>query len=152
MFSESLKYGEYGEHAIWNLLNKQDEIRSVIDVRQDKGFQEKDIDFWIENQQRQFRSIEVKTDFRAHETGNLAYELTTSGNVGCLEKTQADIIIFFIPKSRQAHLVKTSVLREYVKNAHLEEIRMGDNATGYLLSIADLKRRKVINKTYNEVI
>lgn len=151
MFSESIRIGEYGEHAIWNLLNKQMWVRSVVDVRADRGFQSQDIDFLVENLQRQFISVEVKTDFKAQETGNIVYELSTSGNIGCFEKTQAKVIIYFVPKSQKAFLMETKVLRDYVNKSNPKKINMGDNATGYLLPISELQEQGVIKQVYEEV-
>lgn len=152
MFAESLKFGGYGEHAIWDLFIKQPWVKSIVDVRDDKRFQQKDIDFLIEDKNRQFTQIEVKTDYKAHQTGNIVYEITTSNNIGCFEKTQADYIVYFIPKSREAHLINTLILRDYIKKTKPNQIRMGDNATGYLLSIEELKKNKIIKKTYEGVV
>ena len=153
MFSESLQEGGYGEHAIWNLYVNMKGVRSVVDVRKDREFQEKDIDFLVEDINRQFTSIEVKTDFKAHETGNLVYELSTSNNVGCFDKTQAKYIVYFIPKAKEAHVISVKALRDYVYNkAHPEEKKMGDNATGFLLPIAELKKHGVIEKTFEGVM
>lgn len=152
MFEECLKTGGYGEHAIWNLFIKSPKVKSIVDVRDDKHFQELDIDFLVENLERQFTSIEVKTDFKAHETGNIVYEVSTSNNIGCFEKTQAQFIAYFIPESRQVHMISVSALRRYIDQVHPKEIRMGDNATGYLLPIEDLIKSKVIKITYEGVM
>lgn len=151
MFSESLKEGESGEHVVWNLLQKSEKVRSVVDVRQDKKFQAQDIDFLIENINRQFTPIEVKTDFKAHETGNIAYELSTSGHLGCFEKTKATYIFYYIPASRVVHMIDVVAMRTYLHKVRPEERRMGDNATGFLIPIADLKRARVIKYTYEGV-
>jgi len=152
VFEECLKTGGYGEHAIWNLFIKSPKVKSIVDVRDDKHFQELDIDFLVENLERQFTSIEVKTDFKAHETGNIVYEVSTSNNIGCFEKTQAQFIAYFIPESRQVHMISVSALRRYIDQVHPKEIRMGDNATGYLLPIEDLIKSKVIKITYEGVM
>ena len=147
-FDECLMTGGYGEHAVWNILTNQPKVRVIVDVRKDKRFQEKDIDFLVENADQQFTSVEVKTDFKAHETGNIVYELTTSGNVGCFEKTQADYIAYFVPKTKQVHMINVKALRKFIDLNKPKEIRMGDNATGYLIPIANLIKAKVINHTY----
>lgn len=152
MFSESLNEGGYGEHAIWNLLMKEPWVRSVVDVRDDKNFQEQDIDFLVEDHKRQFTPFEVKTDFKAHETGNLVYELSTSNNIGCFEKTKAKFIAYFIPKSREAHIINVKELRTYIHKIRPEEIQMGDSATGFLIPIEDLKNNGVIKHTYEGVM
>lgn len=152
MFSESLKEGESGEHVVWNILQKQSNIRSVVDVRMDKKFQEQDIDFLVENMNRQFTTIEVKTDFVAHDTGNLVYELSTSGHIGCFEKTQAEYIMYYIPAEKVVHLIDVVALRTYIHKVRPEERKMGDNATGFLLPLQDLIKTKVIKYTYKGVM
>ena len=152
MFSESLKSGEYGEHAIWNLFMKQEWVRNVVDVRKDKHFQEQDIDFLIENTKRQFTPIEVKTDFKAHQTGNIVYERTTSGNMGCFEKTKAKFIVYYIPGNETAHIIDVVALRTYLNEKRPDETSMGDRATGFLLPIEELRQMKVIKRTYEGVI
>lgn len=151
-FEQSLMVGGYGEHAVWNVLTNQPRVRVVVDVRKDKRFQDKDIDFLVENNKQQFASVEVKTDFKAHETGNIVYEVTTSGNIGCFEKTQADYIAYFIPKSKLIHLIHVDSLRSFVKMAKPELRKMGDNAEGYLIKIQDLINANVIKETYEGVM
>lgn len=150
-FSESIRYGEFGEHAIWNLLNKMKRTRSVIDVRLDKGFQDKDVDFLVEDIDRQFTFIEVKTDYKAQDTGNLVYEISTSGNIGCFEKTQATYIIYYLPKTQTAYFLNVSKLRNYVKTVNPKRVPMGDKSEGYLLPINDLLNTKVIVDTFDNV-
>lgn len=151
MFDESIRYGEYGEHTIWNMLINTENVRSVVDVRKDENFQAQDIDFLVENNKRQFTPVEVKTDFKAHETGNLVYELSTSGNIGCFEKTKARYIYYFVPKARVVYMIDVIQLRNYVHQAGLEEVKMGDYATGYLVPIADLEKANVIKQTRKDI-
>ena len=151
MFDDCIKNGGYGEHAVWNLLTSRETVRSVVDVRNDRGFQEKDIDFLVENFNRQFTAIEVKTDFKAHETGNIVYELTTGGNAGCFEKTEADFILYFVPRKKVVYMIDVQRLRAYVHNSHFNEVKMGDDATGFLIPIADLEQAKVIRQVYEGV-
>lgn len=151
-FSESLKHGGYGEHAVWNLFNKLSTVRSVVDVREDKHFQEDDIDFLVENDKRQFFSVEVKTDYKAHETGNIVYEVTTSGNVGCFEKTKAKYIAYFVPHSEEVHMINAEKFRKFIHNIDRQPKDMGDNASGYLIPIEDLKKNKIIFYTYEGVV
>ena len=150
-FYESISFGEVGEHVVWNILIKMKRTRSVIDVRQDKGFQEKDIDFLVEDINRQFTPVEVKTDYQAHSTGNITYELSTSGNIGCFEKTEARFIVIYVFNSHTVYFLDVPKLREYVKTANLKIVPMGDNAEGYLLPIDDLLKSKVIVETIDNV-
>lgn len=151
-FEDSLMTGGYGEHAVWNILTNQPKVRVVVDVRKDKRFQEKDIDFLVENADQQFTSVEVKTDYKAHETGNIVYEVTTSGNMGCFEKTQADYIAYFVPKSKKVYMIHVISLRTYLHKLMPEPVKMGDNATGFLIKIKDLIDNKVIKGIYEGVM
>jgi hypothetical protein len=151
MFNESLTEGASGEHVIWGLLSKNDKVRSIVDVRQDKGFQEKDIDFLVESVDRQFTPIEVKTDFKAQDTGNIVYEVSTNGNMGCFEKTQAKFIYYYIPALKVVHVLGVKSLRTYLHSVKPEEVKMGDNATGFLIPISDLQKANVIKGTYKGV-
>lgn len=151
MFSESLKEGESGEHVVWNLLQKLPKVRSIVDVRQDKAFQSQDVDFLIEDIDRQFTPIEVKTDYQAHETGNIVYELSTSGNIGCFEKTKAKFIYYYVPVTKTVYAISVKALRYYIKRVNPEERKMGDSATGYLIPIKDLLEAKVIKQTHEGV-
>ena len=151
-FEESLKHGGFGEHAIWNMFSKMKTVRSVVDVRDDKVFQEKDVDFLVENMDRQFIWVEVKTDFVGHKSGNIVYELTTSGHTGCFEKTQAKYIVYYFPHAETAHLIDVKKLRNYIYEAQPNLIKMGDNAEGFLLPITDLQKQKVIVRTMKGVI
>lgn len=151
MFEKSLKEGEYGEHTVWNLLQKQPKVRNVIDVRECQKHQQKDIDFLVETINRQFYSVEVKSDYKAQESGNMVYEFSTNGGLGCFERTEADYIFYVIPKNREVHVVNVKALRQYVRKKRPDEIRMGDCATGFLLPIQDLIKNKVIKYTYTDV-
>lgn len=151
MFDKDLKDGEIGEHVVWNLLQKSSKVRNIVDVRQDKVFQSQDIDFFVENFDRQFTPIEVKTDFKAHETGNIVYEISTSGHLGCFEKTKAAYIYYYIPVSKIVYMIDVVALRTYIHQLRPEEKKMGDNATGFLLPIKDLLNAKVIKYTYKNV-
>ena len=154
MFSESLKEGEAGEHVIWNLLNKRSWVRSVVDVRADKNFQEDDIDFLVENTKRQFAGVEVKTDYKAHETGNLVYELSTSGNVGCFDKTKAVYIAYYVPGDKTVYFLDVAALRKYIYNeARPNEVHMGDNATGLIIPLEDIRNHGgIISRTFEGVV
>lgn len=92
------------------------------------------------------------TDTEQNPNIRIVYELSTSGNIGCFEKTKAHIIAYYIPGNHQVHMISVKRLREYVSNAPLNKIHMGDNATGYLLPIEDLKKNKVIIKTFEGVM
>jgi len=148
----SLKCGAVGERIAWDLLIHEPWVREVIDVRDDERMRNADIDFMVYDTKRQVRWVEVKADRVAIHTNRLAYEKTTSGNVGCLEKTKADYIMYYIiPDGGQRGrmlIMPTKRLKEYARECSLPEVQMGNNATGYLFPIQELIDREVITKVW----
>lgn len=77
-FWEDMKKGELGEALVWNYLVNKDTIRQVTDVRKDKRyFNKEDVDFLVQTWNNWIYKVEVKTDFKAHETNNIFYEVST---------------------------------------------------------------------------
>lgn len=87
-FLDSYIKGQAGEEVIKNWLEKRKNISKVIDVRQNFVYQKKDIDFIVEKQDKQY-FIELKTDYRAHETQNLFFLKL----LVIILKTQKDVFI-----------------------------------------------------------
>ena len=137
-FDEDLAYGEAGEHIAWVQLLESPKTRQVLDVRKDKYFQEKDIDFLQLDFNSNVNKIEVKTDRQAHKTGNIAFETKSNSNTGCLERSEADYIYYYIPHSRAVIVIKLDLLKGFIIHTKPREVDMGDNARGYLLRIQDL--------------
>lgn len=148
---QQLREGTVGEYIVWNLFSKMKATRAVVDVRDDERFRKFDVDFLIENYNRQFIWLEVKTDSMAHRTGNFAYELKSSktyNTLGCFEKTKADYIAYYVPGYQKVFLINVGLLRDYVHGSHLNPVNMGDDAIGYLIPISELESRKIIERTY----
>lgn len=83
-FEQSLVDGALGELIVADFLSQK--FKHVVDVRKDYNFQQMDVDFLVEDNLGQYKWVEVKTDFSAHETGKMVYELSTSNHIGCFEK------------------------------------------------------------------
>lgn len=137
-FKEDLIFGETGEHVAWIQLLESPKTRLVMDVRKDKYFQQKDIDFLQLDLNNNVNKVEVKTDRKAHETGNIAFETDSNGNVGCLERSEADYIYYYLEQTKEVIILKLRELKGYIKHTNPREITMGDNAKGYLLNIQSL--------------
>ena len=152
-FENSLKNGGIGEHVFWNHYIHMEDVRSIVDVRDDRQFQEYDVDFLVEVRNRQFLWYEVKTDFKAHETGNIVYELSTAGHIGCFEKTKAQYIAYYVVHSEILYIISVKCLRQFVRFPvePLQKVKMGDHAEGYKLPIADLIKYKVIKQIFEGV-
>lgn len=145
-FGNDLKFGEIGESIVWNSLSNSKNVRSIIDVRKDKRFQQKDIDFIIETNNRSIFFIEVKTDRELFYTDNIVYEKTYKGNAGCSEFTKSDYIYYVDPIGEKIYVINTIKMRYYVNKANLKELTFGEDATGYLLNIELLKNKNIIEK------
>ena len=147
MFWDDLTRGMVGEFVVFDALNKLPQIKQVIDVRDDKYFQSVDVDFLVQDRDRQFTWLEVKTDYKTFTTGNVIYEVSTSGNVGCLEKTKASVVAYYIPQSGNIYLCNTEALRRCVKNNDYRCCEMGQNGMAYIVPLGDLERYGVVKQT-----
>lgn len=134
-FKEDLEFGEAGERVAWLELLESPKTKQVLDVRKDKYFQAKDIDFLQLDFSNTVNKIEVKTDRQAHETGNIAFETMSSSNEGCLARSEADYIYYYIEKTKEVIILKLKELKGFINHINPKEIMMGDSARGYLLNI-----------------
>lgn len=142
-FHSDLEFAELGEDKLWLYLLKAEGTRNVLDVRKDPWFQKIDIDFIRETNKGMFHKYEVKTDRQAHETGNFVFETKSNSNVGCLARSRADYVYYYLSETGAAYLVIMPELRKYISNNNFKEYVMGDNARGYLIPIADLVRNNI---------
>lgn len=143
--------GTKGETIVMAWLLRQQGIKTILDVSDDNEFQKQDIDFIIQFTNNKICRVEVKTDYKAHETGNIPYEITGNRSLnshGCLERTKADKIFFYIYNSNELLTADTKTLKQYVADNKdkLKEIPMGDTASGYLLSISELINKNIVKK------
>lgn len=145
-FAEDLSFGREGEVIVRNLLESSGNFDYVIDCSNDKYFQERDIDLLALAMDGHIAKYEVKTDRMAHETGNIAFEVKTSGNIGCLVKTEADFVMYYIEGNGKLYCFNAEQMRQYLKRNRFKLYHMGDNAEGYLLSIKMLLRDKQIRR------
>lgn len=147
-FKKDLIVGKIGENRAEEMLLRSSRTRGFIDVRNDSYFQNLDIDFLVERNDGRILKYEVKTDTQAHKTGNIVYEKTTSGNVGCLEKSHADFILYYLSENDEMYIFELCKLKAYISNnlGRLRTVPMGDAATGYLLKIEELCKEKVLQK------
>lgn len=145
-FAEDLSFGREGESIVRNLLESSGNFDNVWDCSNDKYFQQKDIDLLGIASDGHIAKYEVKTDRMAHKTGNIAFEITTSGNIGCLAKSEADFVMYYIEGNGRLYCFNTEQMRQYLKRDRFKLYRMGDSAEGYLLGINRLLRDKQIKR------
>ena len=120
-----LKIGEIGEEYILNKLRCSSEIKTIIDVRDNEIYREKDIDFILFDKNNRIIFLECKTDTKIHSTRNIAYEVYSSYEfvngeekytLGCFEKTKSDYIIYcglYKNKVDEIFVFDTKKLQEY---------------------------------------
>ena len=102
-FEEQLAVGKKGEQLVRYYYESQlDEGKTKFIVRDAKEEeQKKGADFFIINNELGCRYVEVKTDTRAEETGNVALEVQvvygdTDKRIGCALKTFPDFLMYWI--------------------------------------------------------
>lgn len=132
-FKDSIKFGKYGEDIVINYIKnlKYD----VIDVSNDKKYQNMDIDILLKTKDNTYIGVEVKTD--SYDTGNIFFEIVSSTypfNEGCMFKTRSDFIFYFFTKTKELYILNTSKYRKFV-----------------LDNISRFEFKKVKNKTYESL-
>ena len=137
-FNEDLQDGKKAEELVRFKLSQTGKFVDIWDCSDDEYFQSKDIDILALKQDGRIAKIEVKADRQAHQTGNLVWEQTTSGRIGCFAKTDADFIMYYTVGNGSLYIFKPKELRRYIERSKLPLRRMGDNAEGYLLNIREL--------------
>lgn len=165
-FKEMLEVGEIGEVAAERLLPQLYPNYKLIDVRQQANWQEKDVDYLLALA-ADVISLEVKTDRRMGETGNIYVELVSNvgtGRKGWFYYCQAEQIAFYDTENEELHIVSYSDLQQTMKTAYAREITItayeGNGYTkqrkGALLPIRELAKAPTYNKyscaTYREEI
>jgi len=103
-FEEQLEIGKQGEKLIKRFYEtqktKEDKNRYIVrDARKEE--QLKGADFFIISNELGTRYVEVKTDTRAEQTGNVALEIQivygdTDKRIGCALKTFPDFLMYWI--------------------------------------------------------
>ena len=146
MFKDDTQLAIIGEFAVSNALMNLEGIKQVIDVRFDKRFQEWDIDFLIEDTNRQFHGVEVKTDWMTFETGNVVFETQSFGKVGCLERSKADYVVYYVPQSGNIYVCNMEALRKCVKHWNYPTKPMAEQNLGIIVPLGDLERFGVVKR------
>ena len=143
-FNTDINIGQKGENKIYEYLINHSSTESVVNVSNDKWFQQFDIDFVHVDGNNNVTKIEVKTDRLADKTGNMIYEIWSDIRIyskGCFEKTQADYIFYYLINTNILYIFNTLELREWVKKheTKLKRTPMGDYAVGYIIPLNELK-------------
>lgn len=151
-FKKDLEIGVIGEEVVLKFLENMPTIDEVIDVRNEKKWQQFDVDFLAYTDKNVIVPIEVKSDNLAHVTGNIAYEVLSNKHYntkGCFEKTRARYIYYFLTKTKQLYQIDVKKLRNHVNDCYTNKkklIPMGDNALGYLIKIKELISENIMKE------
>jgi hypothetical protein len=97
-FSSKNKYSKKGINLVTKYLESLDETLKVINLEEDKRFQDKDIDL-LQIKKDVAISIEVKTD--DYKSGNFFFETTSNKELetlGCFLKSKAKYFYYYFIK------------------------------------------------------
>lgn len=79
--------------------------------------------------------VEVKSDFKAQHTGNVAIELQSRDKPSGLSITTADYWAIVLNNGKQVIFIETEKLRQMVLEAKYRRVRGGDNNTSELVLV-----------------
>ena len=153
-FSDLLEKGHKGEAIVSSFF--QSIGYDVQDVSSDQAYFATDIDLLVSKGEDQM-SIEVKADYMMGQTGNICIE--TIGNIaanklGWIYYTQASHICFVDMASQTIHIVRTSELKDLIKQGNhkvltreqLEEGRYYKQAQLVLIHLERLRQLEHYNQ------
>lgn len=121
-FESDLKRGRKGEELFEKAIQSDGE--GVTNVTGLEAYQGADIDYvdscgW---------TWEVKTDYMAHRTGNLALEsYTSTQGKSWLWTSKADIFVFAIPQTDEVYAIDAQLLRILCKEPACRNVSKYDN-------------------------
>lgn len=134
--------GNTGEQIFYHRARR---FHKVDDKTNDKDYWGKDIDFIVTNPRTgETRTIEVKTDTRLYETGNLYIELEnvhSKGGKGWYYFSEADIIAYcdYSAPDREIYLFSFEDLRATVNKREYATAKCGADSKGILVPLRELK-------------
>lgn len=150
-----------GEEATEKYLHDVYGKDNVQDVRNFKAYQNADVDYVAyDNEARKMMNYEVKTDFQANNTGNVAYELTSNGNPGCLGRSATDYVAYITFATEQNpnthfYMINLPEWRKLISNSNKDSkwifrwnAPMGEGAVGHLFRIEGLLSEGVARQVY----
>ena len=113
LFETQLARGKKGEELFAKTMVERGHI--VEDLRDDEKWRKADVDFSIDG-----RLVEVKTDYRMNQTGNIFLENGISyakgGNRdGWFKQTQAEYLAFVDAKTNKIYIYPMELLKEFVE-------------------------------------
>lgn len=118
-FEHDLWRGRKGEELFEKAMGDR-----VTNVTQDGKYQKDDVDYISSC----VCAWEVKTDYMAYNTGNLALESRTSTQgLSWLWKSRADIFVFVIPQTQELYAIPKLTLLKFCMKEPLRHVHKYDN-------------------------
>jgi hypothetical protein len=138
-FKEDLATGQYWEDKVARTLSRLGWFFRISDTR--------DSDILAQVP----KTLEVKTDFRAEQTGNIYIETFNSkqGKESGLDTSTADLWVYCIPHLMTLFLFARVDMKTYIGDnlGDLRQVPGGDeNSVGYLLPIIELEKLDFVTK------
>lgn len=116
-FNEDLKKAEISEMKFYEKAKTYSKY-TVEDVRNDKAYQEIDVDFVMTRKSTGERiNIEIKSDDGIAKYGNILLEEISNRYInsnGWWRKTKADWLLFYMPQKGYYYKIKVKDIKEYL--------------------------------------
>ena len=132
-FEKQLEVGKKANREIVKYLKSLSHTLAVIDVEEDKMFQEKDIDLiyiFLKNKKIMVETIEIKGDMQ-EKTGNFFMETVSNKEKktkGCFLYSEADYFFYYFINTNELNVIPLKKARKYVI-AHFSEFKMREVQT-----------------------
>ena len=138
-FKEDLERAKPYEKAVMKYANHLEGVKETIDVREDKKYQNKDIDFIVLYKDGGFKRIEIKVDF--FTTQNVFLEVVSNkkyNTQGCILKSKSEEIWYVFINLNKLYIINTKKLKNWLYTTKVELTAGGDNALGVKIKRSDL--------------
>lgn len=147
------KYGGFGERVF---LERYSQKMDIVDVRKNKTYQRRDIDFLVAKEDGVYSSVDVKVDTVGITSKKLVFEVISHSSSGWGLTTKADYIFMILAREEKGELeacvgywLDVREWREFCAertNKKVINTVVGEGIVDLLCSIEDLKSQNVIKK------
>jgi hypothetical protein len=149
-FEKQLDAGKAGEKELDGLWKDA----RIIDVSEDPAWQKQGIDRVLELPDGKKFSLEYKTDFIAHRTGNLVFEtvsVDTSGTPGWGVSSKAEYLVYLLAETKVVYIIHLPALRRWVAERSQNFRKVAANNDSYrtislLVPLRELERQSFVYK------
>jgi len=156
-FEHASSIGLIGENIFIKYINQNLEEGLISkDVRLEKEYQNKDIDFVIQDTVgNTVKTFEVKTETTLNNKISVVYwKDLNKQKKGWIQVTEADIIFLYKQQLNRAFLIKTDILKKYIEQLPLKDLEVlyaksPRQAWGYVINLTDLQKNNALLKIIN---